>query len=41
MNQALPKKYFDACGLASLLDLHRRFQFTTRTAVYGTVRTVV
>jgi len=41
MNLALPKKYFDACGLASLLDQHRRFQFTTRTAVYGTVRTVV
>ncbi len=29
MNLALPKKYFDACGLASLLDQHRRFQFTT------------
>jgi RNA-directed DNA polymerase len=41
MNQAIPKKYFDACGLVSLLDQHRRFQNTTGTAVYGTVRTVV
>lgn len=40
MNQAFPKKYFDELGLTSLLDgLVRRD--TTRTAVYGTVRTVV
>jgi RNA-directed DNA polymerase len=41
MNQVLPKRYFDACGLVSLLDQHRRFQSTTGTAVYVTVRTVV
>ncbi len=41
MNQALPKKYFDACGLVALLDQHRQLQCSTRTAVYGTVRTVV
>jgi RNA-directed DNA polymerase len=41
MNQAIPKKYLSACGLVSLLDQHRQFQNTTRTAVYGTVRTVV
>jgi hypothetical protein len=34
MNQALPKKYFDAKGLTALLDQHRRFQGLTRTAVY-------
>jgi RNA-directed DNA polymerase len=41
MNLALPKKYFDACGLTALLDRHCRLQCSTRTAVYGTVRTVV
>jgi RNA-directed DNA polymerase len=34
MNHALPRKF-------SLLEQHRRFQDATRTAVYGTVRTVV
>ena len=29
MNQALPKRYFDAVGLVSLLDQHRRLQCTT------------
>jgi len=28
MNQALPKKYFDACGLVALLDQHRILQCT-------------
>jgi RNA-directed DNA polymerase len=41
MNHAFPKKYFDNLGLVSLLDQVKRIQFTTRTAVYGTVRTVV
>jgi len=41
MNHALPRKFFDALGLVSLLEQHRRFQNVTRTAVYGTVRTVV
>jgi RNA-directed DNA polymerase len=41
MNEAFPKKYFDRCGLVSLLDQIRRTQNITRTAVYGTVRTVV
>ncbi|MBU4488529.1 MAG: group II intron reverse transcriptase/maturase [Candidatus Omnitrophica bacterium] len=41
MNEAYPKKYFDSLGLISLLDELRRIQLTTRTAVYGTVRTVV
>ncbi len=41
MNHALPRKFFDALGLVSLLEQHRRFQDVTRTAVYGTVRTVV
>lgn len=41
MNQAIPKRYLDACGLVSLLDQHQRFQNTTGIAVYGTVRTVV
>jgi len=41
MNEAFPKKYFDQCGLVSLLDQIRRIQNIARTAVYGTVRTVV
>ena len=41
MNQAIPKAYFDNLGLMSLLEQHRRLQRTSRTAVYGTVRTVV
>lgn len=40
MNQAFPKKYFDELGLTSLLDGFVR-RDSTRTAVYGTVRTVV
>jgi RNA-directed DNA polymerase len=41
MNQAFPKKYFDAIGLVTLLDQLRKLQGNSRTAVYGTVRTVV
>ena len=41
MNEAYPKKHFDQYGLVSLLDQIRRIQNITRTAVYGTVRTVV
>jgi len=41
MNQAFPKKYFDALGLVSLQDQLRKLQTNSRTAVYGTVRTVV
>ncbi len=41
MNLAFAKIYFDMLGLVSLLDRLRSFQRTTRTAVYGTVRTVV
>ncbi len=41
MNEAYPKKYFGYLGLISLLDELRKIQSTTRTAVYGTVRTVV
>jgi RNA-directed DNA polymerase len=41
MNQALPKKFFDRLGLVSLLDTILRFRNNARTAVYGTVRTVV
>jgi RNA-directed DNA polymerase len=41
MNLALPKKHFDALGLVSLLDQLHQLQRTSRTAVYGTVRTVV
>jgi len=40
MNQAFPKTYFDALGLISLLDEKYKVQYL-RTAVYGTVRTVV
>jgi RNA-directed DNA polymerase len=40
MNQAFPKRYFDERGLTSLLDGPVR-RDNTRTAVYGTVRTVV
>jgi len=40
-NQALPKKYFDARGLVSLLEQYRHLQGDTRTAGYGTVRPVV
>ncbi|MBE0643563.1 MAG: group II intron reverse transcriptase/maturase [Bacteroidetes bacterium] len=41
MNQALPKSFFQRLGLYSLLDEHLRRQTLSRTAVYGTVRTVV
>ncbi len=41
MNEAFPKKYFDALGLVTLLDQLRKPQGNLRTAVYGTVRTVV
>jgi len=41
MNQAFPKKFFDSLGLVSLLDQLHRLHNLSRTAVYGTVRTVV
>jgi RNA-directed DNA polymerase len=41
MNQAFPGKYFDNLGLVSLQETVRSFQCNRRTAVYGTVRTVV
>ena len=41
MNQALPKKLWDQLGLVSILDTINRLSRIARTAVYGTVRTVV
>jgi hypothetical protein len=41
MNDAFHKRFFDDLGLYALLDQHLKFQSTSRTAVYGTVRTVV
>ena len=41
MNGAFPKKYFDGLGLVTLLGQLRSLQGNLRTAVYGTVRTVV
>lgn len=41
MNDAFPNRYFDKLGLVSLLNQLQKFQSQTRTAVYGTVRTVV
>lgn len=41
MNEAFKKSYFDKAGLVSLLDTILGFKYQTRTAVYGTVRTVV
>jgi RNA-directed DNA polymerase len=41
MNEAYKKNYFDRMGVISLLDKIQSLQFTLRTAVYGTVRTVV
>lgn len=41
MHSAMPKKFFDALGLVSLLDHLQQLQRSSRTAVYGTVRTVV
>ena len=40
MNEAFRKSYFDTCGLLSLLDTINT-KVISRTAVYGTVRTVV
>jgi hypothetical protein len=41
MNLAVPTRYLTQLGLPSLLQLQRRRQSQARTAVYGTVRTVV
>jgi RNA-directed DNA polymerase len=41
MNEAFKKTFFDQKGLVSLLDTIRRIHKPSRTAVYGTVRTVV
>jgi RNA-directed DNA polymerase len=41
MNHAVPTRFFRNLGLLSLLEEHRRLQCQLRTAVYGTVRTVV
>jgi len=41
MNQAVPTRFFRKLGLLSLIEEHRRLQCQLRTAVYGTVRTVV
>lgn len=41
MNEAYKKSYFDKMGLVSLLDAILTAQKRPRTAVYGTVRTVV
>ena len=41
MNHAVPTRFFRQLGLLSLLEEHRRLQCQLRTAVYGTVRTVV
>ena len=41
MHAAFPKSYFDKAGLVSLLDMFLSVRNTSRTAVYGTVRTVV
>jgi len=41
MNQCFPKSFFDRLGLVSLLTQLRKLQYVSRTAVYGTVRTVV
>jgi len=41
MNQCFPKSFFDRLGLVSLLGQLRKLQYVSRTAVYGTVRTVV
>jgi len=41
MNHAVPTRFFRKLGLLSLLEEHRRLQRQLRTAVYGTVRTVV
>lgn len=41
MNRCFPKRFFDRLGLVSLLSQLRKLQCVSRTAVYGTVRTVV
>ncbi len=41
MNEAFDRSYFTKLGLISLLNQFYRFQHSTLTAVYGTVRTVV
>ena len=41
MNEAFKKSYFDHMNLVSLLNELHKLQHTLRTAVYGTVRTVV
>ena len=41
MNEAFKKSYFDRMNLVSLLTELHQLQQTLRTAVYGTVRTVV
>jgi group II intron reverse transcriptase/maturase len=41
MHEAFKKSYFDKAGLVSLLDSLLTIRNTSRTAVYGTVRTVV
>jgi group II intron reverse transcriptase/maturase len=41
MNEAFKKSYFDKMGLVSLLDKILTIRNQSRTAVYGTVRTVV
>jgi RNA-directed DNA polymerase len=41
MNEAIRKSYFDNLGLVALLDIIRKIRKSSRTAVYGTVRTVV
>jgi RNA-directed DNA polymerase len=41
MNEAFKKSYFDKVGLVSLLDTILKIRNQSRTAVYGTVRTVV
>ena len=41
MHAAVPTRFLTQLGLPSLLQTHRRLQSLARTAVYGTVRTVV
>ena len=41
MNEAFKKSYFDRMNLVSLLTQLHQIQTISRTAVYGTVRTVV
>lgn len=41
MHVAVPTRFLTQLGLPSLLQDHRRLQSRSRTAVYGTVRTVV